>query len=157
MSTLGRVVDVTVDTDKRRVFVDVALSPNREASDVKFRQPGKDIWVVPETGDVVEVDTIGRDEKVALSPSTPSSVGLPSGLSEGDVAIRLDSDTLLYMQKSSGDVTLTCSGDLNLDAANIYVGDSSNSKKVATEDHIHTDSSGGDTSKPDDVTSNEME
>lgn len=161
MNSLGRITAVDINHDDQRVYVDVALGPNRQPGGIKYRQPGKDVWIVPEPGDIVEVSTLDDGQKVAFSPDTDPSSTIPSGLSEGDVAIRLDDSTLLHMKKSDGGITLTCSGDLNLDAANIYVGDSANSEPVATASHTHdvtlSDGSTGTTGTPSDTTSNEME
>jgi len=155
MSEIGRVVAVKVDSDANAVYVDVGLSPNREVGDIGFRQPAGGVWVVPSVGDIVEVVTVGNGEKIAVGKRNASS--MPSGLAEGDIAIEVGDGTVLEFDSASGDVTLTCSGDLNLDAANIYVGDSSNSETVATGSHTHSDSDGGTTGGPSDTTTHEME
>lgn len=157
MSEIGQVTDVDVAVDEDQVYVDVAVGPGREHSDMKFRQLSKSVWVVPEVGDLVEVSALGSGERVAHSVFNRRNTGLPSGLSEGDVAIKVTDGTVLKLDSETGDVTLTCDGDLNLDAANIYVGDESNAEPVATGSHTHPNGDGGTTGQPSDTTEHEME
>lgn len=157
MSEIGRVTAVKPKSDENTVYLDVGMSPNRELSGIEFRQPAGGFWIVPAVGDIVEVVTVGNDEKIAVGKRNNADSAMPSGLAEGDIAIEVGDGTVLRFDSENGDVTLTCSGDLNLDAANIFVGDSSNAEAVATGSHTHSESDGGTTSGPSDTTTHKME
>lgn len=157
MGEIGKVVGVTVSTENNAAYVDVGISPNRELSKIKFRQPSGGLWIIPNVGDMVEVAEIGNGEKAAFGKHNNTEATMPDGLDSGDIAIEVGDGTVLQFDADSGDVTLTCEGDLNLDAANIYVGDSENAETVATGSHTHNDSSGGTTGQPSDVTAHKME
>lgn len=159
---VGRVDSVTIDSERRTIFVDVITSPRKTFTDVKFVMPGSGMWAVPEEGSVVEVVSKTGQETVAHFPRQQPSFDLPPGLSEGDIALQVGDDSFIHFQTSGDtvDVRLDVSGD-------IFIGDPNNSKKVATEDHVHDFeyTGGGDnsstltgtTGNPDDVTDAEVE
>jgi len=139
MTDVGRVQNVVVNTDDNKIYVDVSVSPNRHWDKLEFRSPAAGVWFVPEEGDIVEVDTVGKGRRIAHSPHNTPGVTLPEGLSEGDISFRLNESTLLtFKQTDSGyDIELTCDGDMYLDAANVFIGDTGNAIKVARANHTH--------------------
>lgn len=153
MSELGSVTKVDVNTDKNRIFVNVSTGPTTHYDSIAFRSPGSGVWIVPEKGDVVEVEEVGG-RHVAFAPHSPPSFSFPSSLSEGDVAIKVNKNSYIHLDKQD-DGTV----DLRLDVdGDIYIGDSTSATKVARQDHTHTDSSGGQTSKPNEAgTSTQIE
>lgn len=163
MTRVGVVKGVDISTEKNQIFVDVELSPTEVEDDIRYLSPGVGVWFVPEEGDIVEVKSFGRNRSVAMAPYNTPGPALPSGLSEGDIAFRLNDSTVLHFRESNGsyDITLECDGDLNIDAQNIFVGE--NGTKVATADHTHnyswTDSGGSGTTDPEneDPTDTEIE
>ena len=139
MTDVGRVQNVVVNTDDNKIYVDVSISPNRHWDKLEFRSPATGVWFVPEEGDIVEVDTVGKGRRIAHSPHNTPGVNLPDGLSEGDISFRLNEGTLLHFkQTDSGyDIKLVCDGDMYLDAGNVFVGDTDNAMQVATANHTH--------------------
>jgi hypothetical protein len=154
MAEVGRITQVTVDRNERRVFVDVQVSPNRQPSGIPYRTPANSVWVVPEVGDTVEVNEVGG-ERVAFSPYNSSPTTPPKGLDEGDVALQVSDETYVIIDKSDDEVRIQSKTDVHVEAEKVYVGDDDNTKRVATEDHTH----GGEVSKPGDsgLTQNEVE
>lgn len=139
MQQVGTVANVEL-ADDGRVYVDVVLSPSNTQTDVQFKMPAPNIWAVPVEGDVVELTEQADGSLLARSPQNAPGVSPPDGLDQGDIAIRLNEDTLLHFsrnQDDSVDLTVTCDGDLQLDAANILVGEQGNAQPVATADHVH--------------------
>lgn len=153
MAKLGQIQDVTVDKDENEVRVDVVVSPSEFRENIRYETPGVGVWIVPNSGDIVEVKDLGPNRAVAFSPKNNPVYDMPAGLSEGDVAIKLNENTTLHFNESGGsyDITLECDGDLNIDAANIFIGE--NGSKVATADHTHdydwTDGGGSSTTEPE--------
>ena len=139
MTDVGRVQNVVVDTDTDKIYVDVAISPKRYFEKVKFRSPSSRAWFVPEEGDIVEVDSVGKGRRVAHSPHNTPGVNLPEGLSAGDIAFRLNENTVLHFKKVGDgyDTKLVCDGDMYLDAESVLIGDESNAMQVATAEHTH--------------------
>jgi hypothetical protein len=130
----------TVNISDGRVFVDVTVSPTNSKTSVRFTTPARGMWVVPEVGDTVELTELKDGSEVAHSPRNTPSTPAPDALTEGDVALQLNGDTTLHFNKQSDDtydLTITCDGDLQLDAANILVGEQGNAQPVATADHTH--------------------
>lgn len=130
--------DVDVNEDKEHVFVDVSLSPTEHAEGLQYRTPGKGIYIVPEEGDIVQVQRVGRNRRVAFSPYNVPEEGFPSGMSPGDIVFQLNENTSLRMsQQDDGtyDVTIECDGDLQLDGESIFIGE--NGTRVAPDMHTH--------------------
>jgi len=139
MSTLATITSVEV-TDNDEIFVTISETPRRESRELRYRNPGAGVWVVPSEGDVVEVTELADGSKVAHAPRNIPGFGAPNGLSEGDIAIRLNEDTLLYFNGQSDgtyDVTMKCDGDLTLEGAEVFVTEGGTTEKIATESHVH--------------------
>lgn len=88
----------------------------------------------------------------------------PDGLSDPTVAVELDDsgDSPVVRIQGDADLDIAVDGDVSISAGgDVVIDQGGSSKKVATEDHTHTvsQSDGGTTttSKPDDVTSTEIE
>lgn len=149
MASLGMVTSASVDEEGRRVYVSVVVTPERTYNDIMYAQPAKNVWVVPSEKDIVEVYERADGRFAARNPEGETDHELPSGLSEGDIAIKLSADTeLLFDRQPDGsyDVTLTAGGALHLDADEVTIGE--NGEPLATESHTHTDSTGGETGTP---------
>lgn len=147
MVRVGKITSVYVRDEERRIAVDVSIAPGNEITNLPFSQPIKTAWFVPEGGDIVEVYQTDTGQEAARVPQSIPDYQLPDGLGEGDIAFRLDEDTLVHLDKQpdgTHDVFVTASGDLYLDGTNIYLGDSENAERLATENHTHdgTDSNG---------------
>jgi hypothetical protein len=139
MQRVGTVANVDI-ADDGRVYVDVIMSPSNAQTDVQFKMPAPNIWAVPVEGDVVELTEQADNSLLARSPQNAPGAAPPNGLDEGDIAIRLNEDTVLAFSRNSDesvDLTITCDGDLQLDAENILVGEQGNAQPVATADHTH--------------------
>lgn len=125
MSRVGTVTKVTVSEEHRRVFVNVSLSPTEHATQIRYRTPGAGVWFVPEEGDIVEVETVGRNRQVAFAPHNvpEEEEAFPTELTEGDIAFQLDKDTLFHFSKQEDDetydVTLKTAGDILLEGATV--------------------------------------
>lgn len=149
--SLGRVTKVRIEPDEDAIFVNVTTSPTQDYRGLRFRTPGVGAWFVPSKGDVVVVESVGG-RKVAHTPYNVPDYGMPSDLNEGDIAFRLNADTLLHFKETDSgyDIEMKCDGDLYLDGTDVFIGDSNNAEKVARADHTHdfTDS-GGDTGTTD--------
>jgi len=145
MSDIGAVVDVSINYDNKAIYVDVATGPNQTHNGIEYRTDARGIFVVPEFGDVVEVDKVGNGRRVAHSAHTDDSDSMPQGLTEGDIAIQLNDGTVLHFQRSGDtyNIDLKCDGTLHLDASTITIGE--NGKEVATKDHTHNYEDTGDT------------
>lgn len=139
MKDVGRVQKVTINRDTSKIYVDVAISPNRHFDKLEFRSPATNAWFVPQEGDIVEVDSVGKGRRVAHSPNNTPRVNLPEGLSAGDIAFRLNENTVLHFKKAEDgyDVKLVCDGNMFLDAEKVLIGDESNATQVATAGHTH--------------------
>lgn len=171
MTEVGTITRVQFDTDgPPEVKVDVRISPNIEHENIRYRSPGKGVWVVPEVGDIVEVSEAGSRGRVAHSARHQNTQTLPDNISEGDVVFELNGNTRLHFNKQGDgtyNVSLDCDGALQFTAADIFIGEDGNRKRVATEDHTHTFeyTGGGDNSStlsgttdgPDDITDTEVE
>jgi len=139
MSDIGSVTRVQIDDDIGDVLVDVNISPTREYEEITFRTLMPGMWVVPSVGDVVEVSEFGDKGHVAHSPvNTPDNL-MPSGLTQGDFVMRLDSGTEIRITENAGnyDMTINASG-------NIHIGSESAAKSLLTEDAVfeYTDADG---------------
>jgi hypothetical protein len=151
MTQVGKITKVIINEDDNEVRVNVSLSPTQHPDKIPYRMPSKDVWFVPEVGDVVEVADVGKYGKVAFAPKSPPTSGLPENLSEGDVAFRLNDETVLHFSESNGqyDISIKCDGDLQLDAANILIGEDGARVPVAPANHTHdytwTDAGGSGT------------
>lgn len=145
MTDIGAVVDVSVNYEEKTVYVDVASGPNQTHNGIEYRTGGRGIFVVPEFGDVVEIDTVGNGRRVAHSSHTDKTDSMPQNMSEGDIAINLNDNTVLHFKKNGDvyDVDMKCDGELHLDASTITIGE--NGKTVATKDHTHDYEDTGDT------------
>jgi len=170
MSRVGKITRVRVNPfGDNEVRVDVRSSPQRAWSDIRYQSATKDIWLVPEVGDIVEVTKAG-ETPIALASRHFPDQSLPQNLSEGDIAIKLNDNVQLRFSKQNDgtyNVNIDCDGELQLTGGSIFVGEDGNRKKVATEDHTHTfdyDGGGknsstltGTTDGPNDVTDTEVE
>lgn len=134
---VGAVVGVTVAEDENSVYVDVSIGPEKTFNDIEYRTEASGIYVVPEFGDIVEVETLGNGRAIAHSSQSRRDESLPAGLSEGDIAIKLNDNTVLHFRKDGDvyDVDMECDGKLHLDASSIEVGE--NGEAVATASHTH--------------------
>lgn len=132
MPELGRVTKVDVNSEESRIFVDVSTRPNSHYEKISFRSPGSGVWIVPKVGDVVEVEEVGVSKFVAYSPHSAPSFSLPEGLSEGDVAFKINDNSFLHFDKSGGTVDLKIQAD-----GSIIIGDETNTLRVANENHTH--------------------
>jgi hypothetical protein len=159
----GKVTGVDIEsTGEQHVRVDVSMGPGNNLNGIVFSQPIRSAWFVPEVGDIVEVYELHTGQRAARLPQTATNYAIPDGLSEGDVAFKVNANTRVHI-KQSGDIEIEAGGDLHARAdGDIYIGDESNSKRVATEDHTHdyswTNGGGsGTTDPPDDITESEVE
>lgn len=145
MTEVGRITRVQLNQDDTDIQVDVSFSPGREKENIKFRSPQSGVWFIPSVGDVVEVTEFGGDEYIAHSPMQTPGFGLPDGVRQGDIIIKLSEQTeLTFRANADGthDVDLNFDGDLLV-----------NGERLATESHTHgyswTDPGGsGDTDEP---------
>lgn len=131
MTELARIRKVDVDENEKKVFVDVIITPNRAPTGIPYRMPGKGVWVVPEVGDVVEIDKVGNSNWVAFAPKSPPSFSMPSSLSEGDVAIKVSENAYIHLDKNDDgtvDLEIDVDGDILLGA---------NGLRAADENHTH--------------------
>lgn len=164
MSTLGKITRTTIDEDEDVVLVDVTVSPNQKYARIPFRTPGSGFWIVPEVGDIVELDEVDDRQVISHSPLF-SGESLPSGLSEGDVSISLADGVELSLRKADDgtyNIEIHTDGELSLKANDILVGEEGNAKPVLTEDAVFEyeqrvdtgDGSGGTTTQETTTVSN---
>lgn len=143
---IGYVEEVVVDHDNNEVRVTVTTSPNVHHVEIPYENPGSGIIIVPEYGDIVVVEEINTSP-VARASWSQANADFPASLSEGDVAIHLNDDTILHFNRQddgSYDISIELNGDLTV-----------NGEALATESHTHdytwSDSGGsGTTDAPND-------
>lgn len=150
---IGTITNVSVE-DSGAIYVTVSHTPTNESKDVLFKSPSPNIWAVPEVGDVAEVFYLENDYRIARTPFSLPDTEAPSGLSEGDIAIKIDNIEIVF-DKDSGSLDLRAS-DITLSADQITIGE--NGEAVATASHTHSaPDGGGTTSGPSDVTDTTIE
>lgn len=149
----GQITDVDI-RDNGEIFVTVSISPSRESRNARFRKPAPNMWVVPQVGNVVEVNYHAGGQPIAQFPLGVPGNFSPDNLSEGEIAIKLSPNTTLRFRETSPgqyDVDLECDGTLSLDADAIELGE--NGEALATASHTHSSpDGGGTTSGPSDTT-----
>jgi hypothetical protein len=136
---ISRGVITSVFVEEETLRVTVAQTPGGEERRIRYLTPHPSMWYIPSVGDVVTVTELADGTRVAHSPLNDTGSGIPDGLSQGDIAIKLNDNTefILKNNGSGYDVTLSCDGELNFLANDIYVGDKNNAERVATESHTH--------------------
>lgn len=113
----GKVTSTSIDTDTDRVLVSVALGPGRSHSDVPMKFPIRGMWVVPELGDTVELHET-PEGMVARFPFSGLDYDIPSDLSEGDVAIKMNAGTEFRFTKNNDEtynIELSADGNILID------------------------------------------
>lgn len=125
MNKIGVISAVYVETDEKRVYVDVIVGVGRQYEGVEFAMPLKGMWMVPSVGDKVEVyEVSGRQNgRVrARYPHNPPDHDMPAGLGEGDLVISLNAGTSLHFSKNpSGtyDLDIGADGNITIDGIDI--------------------------------------
>lgn len=136
--TQGKIRKVSVSNEG--IIVSVATGIEEEV-EAEYIMPHDSIWMVPERGDIVNVERRGSD--IICKPTGRRKA--PSGLSEGDVHLKLNEDTELLFEKDGGNynLSITCDGDVNIDGSSISIGE--DGEQLPLQSHTHTGYDGEET------------
>ena len=146
-------------------------TPNKVYSPVIYTRNSINSITVPPKDTKVLVERVTGEFIITGVLSTPGSSGMDesnaksaSQAGAGSMSLTFHregaeaAESIAVEYSSSGyNVSLDVDGDVTLEAGgNIVISKGGTTKKVATEDHVHS-TSNGTTGKPDDVTSVELE
>lgn len=144
-----------VTNDNGIIVLRVEMSDGTSKAGIAFGKIGSDFVVGPQEGDVVAIGRTDGDRWVAHSIISKTQEQSPN-VGNGDFAFQLNPSTSIKAMKNSNgnyDITIECDGSVTIDsAADIFVG--SNGEQVAKQNHTHNDSSGGQTTTPNESGTN---
>lgn len=117
----GRITSVKLNYKKRKVMVNAVIGPDQEPRKMEYITQGKNEWIVPNVGDVVEVYYIDR-QPVARAirnpytkddPNWDKEVPFPKEMGEGDYSFQFNKGTGIRFKRNADDtydMILACDG-----------------------------------------------
>lgn len=123
MTEVGKITRVRDETSgSNEILVDVRVSPTISHKNIRYRSPSKDIWIVPEVGDIVEITEKRSGESVAHSAAHNESLPPDYDITEGQIIINTDKD-----------VVIKTDSDIILDGENEYIISGGQKEQIATQ------------------------